>query len=169
MIELFVILRRRLFILANYWYVDINSNNLTAEAASEILKYTGENHLIRSFSYYHGNFVDGKFGGELHMNTRGLPNIVSILEKYGITEDEMKWEDEFEVAWTAIFEQYFTNLPITKEYHSILEKNVDEEVVKLYWDGRNRNELEDYFNTCWGSRNFKFEPENEVIVGIKEE
>ena len=103
------------------------------------------------------------------MNTRGLPNIISILEKYGITEDEMKWEDEFDVAWTAIFEQYFTNLPITKEYHSILEKNVDEEVIKLYWDGANRNELEDYFNTCWGSRSFRFEPENGVIVGIKEE
>ena len=155
--------------MANYWYVDINSNNLTAEAAGEILKYTGENHLIRSFSYHHGDCVNGKLSGELHMNTRGLPNIVDILEKYGITEDEMEWEDEFDVAWTAIFEQYFTNLPITKEYHSILEKNVDEEVIKLYWDGANRNELEDYFNTCWGSRSFRFEPENGVIVGIKNE
>ena len=154
--------------MANYWYIDINSNNLTAEAASEILKYTGENHLIRSFSYYHGNFVDGKFGGELHMNTRGLPNIVSILEKYGITEDEMKWVDEFEDAWTAIFEQYFDNLPITKEYHSILEKNVNEEVIQLDWNGENQNELEDFFKTCWGSRNFRFEIENGVITGIKE-
>ena len=85
--------------MANYWYVDINSNNLTAEAASEILKYTGENHLIRNFSYNHGNYVDGKFGGELHMNTRGLPNIISILEKYGITEEEMKWEDEFDAVY----------------------------------------------------------------------
>lgn len=88
--------------MANYWYVDINSNNLTAEAASEILKYTGENHLIRSFSYNHGNYVDGKFGGELHMNTRGLPNITSILEKYGITEDEMKWEDEFNAFYNSL-------------------------------------------------------------------
>ena len=151
--------------MANYWYVDINSNNLTAEAASEILKYTGENHLIRNFSYNHGNFVDGKFGGELYMNTRGLPNIVSILDKYGITEDELKWEDEFTSAWTAIFEQYFTNLPITKEYHSILEKNVNEEVIQLDWDGENQNELEDFFKTCWGSRNFRFEPENGVIIG----
>lgn len=85
--------------MANYWYIDINSNNLTAEAAGEILKYTGENHLIRSFSYNHDNYVDGKFGGELHMNTRGLPNIVGILEKYGITEDEMKWEDEFDAVY----------------------------------------------------------------------
>lgn len=153
--------------MANYWYVDINSNNLTAEAASEILKYTGENHLIRSFSYYHGNFVDGKFGGELHMNTRGLPNIISILDKYGITEDELKWEDEFTSAWTAIFEQYFTNLPVTKEYHSILEKNVNEEVIQLDWNGENQNELEDFFKTCWGSRSFRFEIENGVITGIK--
>ena len=103
------------------------------------------------------------------MNTRGLPNIVSILEKYGITEDEMKWEDEFESAWTAIFEQYFANLPITKEYHSILEKNVNEKVIQLDWDGKNWDELEEYFKTCWGSRNFKFEPENWTIIGIKEE
>ena len=152
--------------MANYWYVDINSNNLTAEAASEILKYTGENHLIRSFNYNHGNYENGKVGGELHMNTRGLPNIVSILEKYGITEDELKWEDEFESAWTSIFEQYFDNLPITKEYHSILEKNVNEDVVRLAWDGTNLSELEDFFKTCWGSRRFEFDPENEVIVGI---
>lgn len=155
--------------MANYWYVDINSNNLTAEAASEILKYTGENHLIRSFSYYHGNFTDGKFGGELHMNTRGLPNIVSILEKYGITEDELKWEDEFENAWTSIFRQYFDSLPIAEEYHSILKKNINEKVIQLDWDGENQNELEDFFKTCWGSRNFRFEPENRIIIGIKEE
>lgn len=155
--------------MANYWYVDINSNNLTAEAASEILKYTGESHLIRSFNYNHGACVNGKIGGELHMNTRGLPNIVSILEKYGITEDEIKWEDEFESAWTAIFEQYFANLPITKEYHSILEKNVNEKVIQLDWDGKNQNELEDFFKTCWGSRSFRFEPENRIIIGIREE
>ena len=155
--------------MANYWYINIKSNNLTVEAASEILKYTGENHLIRSFDYIHGNYVDGKLGGELHMNTRGLPNIVSILEKYGITEDEMKWEDEFESAWTAIFEQYFANLPITREYHSILEKNVNEKVIELDWDGKNWDKLEDYFQTCWGSRSFRFEPENGVIVGIKKE
>lgn len=155
--------------MANYWHISINSENLTVEAASEILKYTGENHSIRNFSYSQDNYMDGKVGGELYMNTRGLPNIVSILEKYDITEDEIKWKDEFDVAWEAIFEQYFTNLPITKEYHSILEKRVDEEVIKLYWDGANRNELEDYFETCWGSRSFRFEPENGVIVGIKGE
>jgi hypothetical protein len=103
------------------------------------------------------------------MDTRGLPDIITILEKYGITEDELKLEDEFERAWTAIFEQYFANLPITKEYHSILEKNVNEEVIQLNWDGKNQNELEDFFKTCWGSRSFRFEPENGVIVGIKRE
>lgn len=103
------------------------------------------------------------------MNTRGLPNIISILDKYGITEDELKWEDEFTSAWTAIFEQYFDNLPVTKEYHSILKKNVNEEVIQLDWDGKNWNELEDFFNTCWGSRSFKFEPENGVIIGTRKE
>ena len=155
--------------MANYWYIDINSNNLTAEAASEILKYTGENHFIRSFNYQHGNCVNGKVGGELHINTRGFPNIANILEKYDITENEIKCEDEFDSAWTAIFEQYFADLPITREYHSILEKNINEKVIELDWDGKNWDELEDYFKTCWGSRSFKFEPENWTIIGIKEE
>ena len=102
------------------------------------------------------------------MNTRGLPNIMSVLEKYGITENEIKWEDEFDSAWTSIFEQYFVDLPITKEYHSILEKNINKEVIQLDWDGENQNELEDFFKTCWGSRSFKFKHENRVIIGIKE-
>ena len=153
--------------MANYYYVDINSDNLTAEVASEILKYTGKNHLICNFTYSNGEYNDGKIGGELHMYTRGLPNIISILENYGITEDEIKWKDEFDRAWTAIFEQYFVDLPITKKYHSILEKNLNEEVIQLDWDGKNLNELEDYFKTCWGSRNFRFEPEKGVIIGIK--
>lgn len=80
--------------MANYYYVDINSNNLTAEAASEILKYTGEHHKVTNFTYH-----DGKIGGELHMYIRGLPNIVSILKKYGIAGDEVKWEDEFDAVY----------------------------------------------------------------------
>lgn len=107
--------------MANYWYINIKSNNLTVEAASEILKYTGENHLIRSFDYIHGNYVDGKLGGELHMNTRGLPNIISILEKYGITEDEIKWEDEFDRFWN--------NLP-PEEYEQICEEGRAETEAK---------------------------------------
>lgn len=107
--------------MANYWYINIKSNNLTVEAASEILKYTGENHLIRSFDYIHGNYVDGKLGGELHMNTRGLPNIISILEKYGITEDEIEWEDEFDRFWN--------NLP-PEEYEQICEEGRAETEAK---------------------------------------
>lgn len=107
--------------MANYWYINIKSNNLTVKAASEILKYTGENHLIRSFDYIHGNYVDGKLGGELHMNTRGLPNIISILEKYGITEDEIKWEDEFDRFWN--------NLP-PEEYEQICKESQAETEAK---------------------------------------
>lgn len=154
--------------MSNYYYVDINSDNLTIEAASEILKYAGKNHLVRDFAYHHGEYKDGKIGGELHMYIRGLPSIVSILEKYGITENEIKWEDEFDRAWAEIFEQYFIDLPITKEYHSTLEKNINEEVVQLNWNGENQSKLEEYFKTCWGSRNFRFEPENGIIIGTKE-
>ena len=100
--------------MANYYYVDINSDNLTAEAASEILKYTGKNHLVRNFAYHHGEYNDGKIGGELHMYTRGLPNIISILEKYEITEDEIKWEDEFKRFWNSLPKE---------EYEKICEEN----------------------------------------------
>ena len=101
--------------------------------------------------------------------TRGCPDITDILTEENFTKEEVKIEDEFESAWTAIFEQYFADLPITREYHSILEKNVNEKVIELDWDGKNWGKLEDYFQTCWGSRSFRFEPENGVIIGIKEE
>ena len=52
---------------------------------------------------------------------------------------------------------------------NIIEKNLNEEVIQLDWDGKNWNELEDYFKTCWGSRNFRFEPEKGVIIGIKKD
>lgn len=155
--------------MANYYHIDIESNNLTADVAAEILTYIGNHHTISDFRYYHGEYVNGKVSGKLYMYIRGISDFSNILKKYNIQDNEIKCEDEFEHAWTAIFEQYFANLPITKEYHSILEKNVNEEVIQLDWDGKNWSELEDYFKTCWGSRNFKFEPENGVIIGIKEE
>lgn len=155
--------------MANYYYIDIESNNLTADVAAEILTYVGNHHTINNFQYCHGEYVNGKVGGKLYMYIRGISDFSNILKKYNIQDDEIKCEDEFERAWTAIFEQYFVDLPITKEYHSILEKNVNEEVIQLDWDGKNRSELEDYFKTCWGSRSFRFEPENGVIIGVKEE
>ena len=150
----------------NNYYIQIKSKNLTAEAAAEMIKFIGENHTIMNSSYYHEfDNTEKKFGGNLFMFIRGCSDISDILEKHQISWDDVKIEDEFEHAWTAIFEQYFTNLPITKEYHSILEKNVNEEVIQLDWDGKNWDELEEYFKTCWGSRNFRFEPENGVIIG----
>ena len=110
----------------NYYNIEIKSEKLTAAVAAELLNKMGEHNLIENFSYHHSREHQG---GQLSSYTRGLPNIVSILEKYGITEDEMKWEDEFESAWTAIFEQYFADLPITREYHSILKKNVNEKTI----------------------------------------
>ena len=149
----------------NYYNIEIESEKLTTAVAAELLNKMGEHNLIENFSYHHSREHQG---GRLSSYTRGLPNIVTILEKYDITADEIKWEDEFERAWTAIFKQYFTDLPITRKYHSILEKNVNEKTIQLDWDGKNWNELEDYFKTCWGSRSFRFEPENGVIIGIKE-
>lgn len=154
----------------NNYYIEIKSKNLTAEAAAEIIKFIGENHMIMNSRYYH-EFDDTKkkFGGDLFMFIRGCSDISDILEKYQISWDDVKIEDEFERAWNAIFEQYFLDLPITKEYHSILFKNVNEKVVQLDWDGKNQDELEDFFKNCWGSRSFRFEPENGVIIGTRKE
>lgn len=145
--------------MANYYYVEINSEKLTASLAAEILAFIGENGGVNNFNYYDGH---------LDYYMRGLKNISEIIRPYNFTDEEIKVKDEFEYAWTAIFEKYFVDLPITREYHSILEKNINEEVIKLDWDGENRDELEDYFKTCWGSRSFRFEPENSIIIGVKE-
>ena len=155
--------------MANYYHIDIESNNLTADVAAEILTYIGKHHTISDFRYYHGECINGKVGGKLYMYIRGISDFSNILEKYNIQDDEIKCKNEFEHAWTAIFEQYFADLPITKEYHSTLEKNINEDTIQLDWDGKNWNKLEDYFKTCWGSRNFRFDSENGVIIGIKEE
>ena len=146
--------------MANYYYVEINSEKLTAALAAEILAFIGKNGGVHNFNYYDGH---------LDYYTRGLENISEIIRPYNFTDEEVKIEDEFDRAWTAIFEHYFIDLPITKKYHSILEKNLNEEVIQLDWDGKNWNELEDYFKTCWGSRNFRFEPEKGVIIGIKKD
>ena len=145
--------------MANYYAITIDSEKMKAKVAAKLLERIGEHNLIRNFTFYDGHMFS---------YTRGCPDIADILTEENFTKEEVKIEDEFERAWTAIFEQYFTNLPITKEYHSILEKNVNEEVIQLDWNGENQSELEDFFKTCWGSRSFKFEPENMVIIGIKE-
>lgn len=109
--------------LANYWNIDIKSNNLTAEAAGDILKYMGEHHLIRYFSYSHGEYANGKIGGELHSDTRGLPNIAHILKKYGIAEDEVKWEDEFDRFWNSLPPEEFERICNEAKAKTVVAEN----------------------------------------------
>ena len=146
--------------MADYYAITINSDKMTPKVAARLLERIGEHNLIQNFSFY---------DSYMFSYTRGCPDIADILTEENFTKEEVKIEDEFERAWAGIFEQYFIDLPITREYHSILEKNINEDVIRLDWDGANWFELEDYFKTCWGSRSFTFEPENGVITGIKEE
>ena len=143
--------------MANYYAITINSDKMTPKVAARLLERIGEHNLIQNFSFY---------DGYMFSYTRGCPDIADILTEENFTKEEVKIEDEFERFWTGLFEKYFADLPITKGYHSILEKSVNEEVVRLDWDGDNQSELEDFFQTCWGSRSFRFEPENEVIIGV---
>jgi hypothetical protein len=82
--------------MANYYHIDIESNNLTADVAAEILTYIRNHHSISDFRYYRGKCVNGKIGGKLYMYIRGISDFSNILKKYNIQDDEIKCEDEFE-------------------------------------------------------------------------
>lgn len=82
--------------MANYYHIDIESNNLTADVAAEILTYVGNHHKINNFQYYHGEYVNGKVGGKLYMYIRGISDFSNILKKHDIQDNEIKCIDEFE-------------------------------------------------------------------------
>ena len=93
--------------MANYYHIDIESNNLTADVAAEILVYVGNHHIISDFQYCHGEYINGKVGGKLYMYIRGISDFSNILEKYKITDEEVILEDEFERAY-----KYMNDKPI---------------------------------------------------------
>ena len=47
-------------------------------------------------------WFDFSEGGIIKYNSRGLEDISEILEKYGITEEEVKVEDEFERFYNSL-------------------------------------------------------------------
>ena len=80
--------------MANYYYVEIKSKKIDSKAAVEIFNYIMRHRRVRWFDFSEG--------GIIKYNSRGLEDISEILEKYGITEEEVKVEDEFERFYNSI-------------------------------------------------------------------
>ena len=76
--------------MANYYYVTIKSDKMTQEVASKIFQKMSASNLIRHFSFIEGH---------LTYNTRGLTDIVDILEEYGFTDEDIEVKDEFDLAY----------------------------------------------------------------------
>lgn len=79
--------------MANYYYVEIESEKLTQEAVAEIFNHIMLHQQVRWFDFYEG--------GIIKYNSRGLEDVSEILEKYGITEEEIKIENEFEKLYNS--------------------------------------------------------------------
>ena len=80
--------------MANYYYVEMKSKKIDSKAAVEIFNYIMHHRRIRWFDFSEG--------GIIKYNSRGLEDISEILEKYGITEEEVKVEDEFERFYNSL-------------------------------------------------------------------
>ena len=80
--------------MANYYYVEIKSEKIDSKAAVEIFNYIMRHQRVRWFDFSEG--------GIIKYNSRGLEDISEILEKYGITEEEVKVEDEFERFYNSL-------------------------------------------------------------------
>lgn len=80
--------------MANYYYVEIKSEKLTQEAAAEIFNHIMHHQRVRWFDFSEG--------GIIKYNSRGLEDVSEILEKYGITEEEIKIEDEFKRIYNSL-------------------------------------------------------------------
>ena len=89
--------------MANYYYVTIKSDKMTQEVANKIFQRLSTLNLIRHFSFVEGH---------LTYNTRGLTDIVDILEEYGFTDKDIEVKDEFELAYEQNDTQIKTNITL---------------------------------------------------------
>lgn len=78
--------------MANYYYVNIESEKMTQDVANEIFQTIVPKQRIRWFKFSEGH---------LYYNSRGLVDIAPILNAYGFNdkEDKIEVEDEFEYAY----------------------------------------------------------------------
>ena len=75
-------------VMANYYYVTIESENVNQELAAKILARFATSCEVRYFSFCKG-CIDS--------NTRGLVDIRDIIKEYSIDEKEIDVVDEFEL------------------------------------------------------------------------
>lgn len=80
-------------VMANYYYVRIENENVNQELAAKILTRFATSCQVRHFSFCEGC---------ISYNTRNLIDIRDIIEEYGIDEEEVDVIDEFELAEKGI-------------------------------------------------------------------
>ena len=74
--------------MANYYFTTINSKKITPIVAANILLDFSETNRVRGFEFSES--------GKIYLNSRGLPDTIdNILNKYGLTKDEVEIKDEF--------------------------------------------------------------------------
>ena len=67
--------------MANYYYIDIESEKMTQDVANEIFQTIVPKQKVRWFNFNEGH---------LNYNTRGLVEINEILNAYGFNDQEDK-------------------------------------------------------------------------------
>ena len=106
--------------MSNYYWVRLDNENLTQEAAAEIFTELSKHCFVRNFSYSEG--------GSISYNTRDLIRLDSILEKYCIDEDEMEIEDEFERFYKSLTsEEYERLVEENKQYVPIVKEKMNDQ------------------------------------------
>lgn len=104
--------------MANYYWVRLDNERLTQEAAAEIFAELSRHCLVRNFNYTEG--------GHISYNTRGLIRLDLILENYGIDEDEMEIEDEFERFYKSLTpEEYERLVEENKKYVPLVQEKMN--------------------------------------------
>ena len=78
--------------MANYYYINIESEKMTQDVANEIFQTITPKQRIRWFDFSEGH---------LSYNTRGLIDITDILNAYDFNdkEDKIEIKDEFELVY----------------------------------------------------------------------
>ena len=100
--------------MANYYSIRIESNKCSQEMASEIFQKLINKSHVRDFS-----FIETEC---LSYNTRGLLDISDILERYGISDNEISIKDEGDLTHSSLQE-------IKKSYEEM--RNVCAEVANI--------------------------------------
>lgn len=75
----------------NYYSVNIKSDKITQELATQIFKEITSQGLVRYFNY--------SMDGTISYNSRSLADIRKILETIKITNEQIQIQDEFGVNW----------------------------------------------------------------------